>query len=224
MSTKPNDKEIRVVTYAGRGSRGATLEVFNRPPGFSLVELLVCCSLIGLLALVCVQGLQGFLPAARVNRALREVAALLEWSRWRAVRLGSVFLVVVSPEDATVTVFRITENDEGEEELVQARRLDLRKEHPGVVFGTADGVVRTSGCKPVDPSGVHLKDHAIRFLPSGTSDRCGSLYLIPERDLPNFPDRMHAVSILLITGRLQTWRYNPFQKSECSDDGGWQPL
>ena len=220
MSTKPNDKATRVVTYAGRGNRGS----INRPPGFSLVELMVCCTLIGLLTLVCVHGLQGFLPAARVNRALREVAALLEWSRWRAVRLGSVLRVEVSAEDARVTVFRVTENDEGEEELVPARRLDLRKDHPGVVFGTADGVVRTSGCKPVDPSGVHLKDHAIRFLPSGTSDRCGSLYLIPERDLPDRPDRMRAVSILLTTGRLQTWTYNLFQKSECPDDGGWQPL
>ena len=186
MSTKQNDKATRVLTHTGRGNFGAS-PGSNRPPGFSLVELLVCCTLIGLLTLVCVHSLQGFLPAARVNRALREVAALLEWSRWRAVRLGSVFHVVVSAEDAAVTVFRVTENDEGEEELVQARRLDLRKDHPGVVFGTADGVVRTSGCKPVDPSGVHLKDHAIRFLPSGTSDRCGSLYLIPERDLPGPP-------------------------------------
>lgn len=196
----------------------------NRPPGFSLVELLVCCTLIGLLTLVGVQALQGFLPAARATRALREVATLLEWSRWRAVRLGSVFLVVVSAEDATVTAFRVTENDEGGEELVPARSLDLRKDHPGVVFGTADGVVRTSGCKLIDPSGVHLKDHAIRFLPSGTPDRCGSLHLIPERDRPDRPDRMRAVSVLLTTGRLQTWTYNPFQKSECPDDGGWQPL
>jgi Tfp pilus assembly protein FimT len=220
MSTTPNEKATRVLMALRVSPWGS----INRPSGFSLVELLVCCSLIGLLTLICVQGLQGFLPAARVNRALREVIALLEWSRWRAVRLGSVFRVVVSAEDAAVTVFRVTQNDEGEEELVPARRLDLRKDHPGVVFGTADGVVRTSGCKPVDPSGVHLKDHAIRFLPSGTSDRCGSLYLIPERDLPDHPDRMRAVSILLTTGRLQTWTYNPFQKSECPDDGGWQPL
>ena len=224
MSNKPNHEPIRVTTHAGSETRGTTPGSVNRPPGFSLVELLVCCTLIGLLTLVCVQGLQGLLPAARANRALREVAALLEWSRWRAVRLGSVFLVVVNAEDAAVTVFRVTENGEGEEELVPARRLDLRKDHPGVVFGTADGVVRTSGCKPVDPSGVHLKDETIRFLPSGTSDRCGSLYLIPERDIPDRPDRMRAVSILLTTGRLQTWTYNPFQKSECPDDGGWQPL
>jgi len=217
-------RTTRVVTYAGRGSHGAIPGSINQPPGFSLVELVVCCALIGLLAMVCVQGLQGVLPAARVNRALREVVALLEWSRWRAVRLGSTFRVVVSAEDATVTVFRVTENDEGEKELVPARRLDLRKDHPGVVFGTAEGVVRTSGCKHVDPSGVHLKNHAIRFLPSGTSDRCGSLYLIPERDLPDRPDRMRAVSILLTTGRLQTWTYNLFQKSECPDDGAWQPL
>jgi Tfp pilus assembly protein FimT len=195
----------------------------NRLLGFSLVELLVCCTLIGLLCLVSVQSLQGFLPAARVNGALREVSALLEWSRWRAVRLGSVFRVVVSEENATLVVFRVTENEDGDEELVEARRLDMSKDHPGVVFGTAEGVVRTSGCKAVDPAGVHLKDNAIDFLPSGTPDRCGSLYLIPERDLPDVPDRMRAVSILLSTGRLQTWRYDPFRKSKCPHDGGWEP-
>ena len=192
--------------------------------GFSLVELLVCCTLIGLLTLVCVQGLQGLLPATRVQCALGEVVALLEWARWSAVRRGCVFRVIVNAEEGRLTVFRETQNEAGNEELVVARRLDLRKEHPGISLGTGDGVVRTNGCKEVDPSGVHLKDGTVRFLPSGTPDRCGSLYLIPEKDIPDRVDRMRAVSILLATGRLQTWVYNPLAKSECPDDGAWQPL
>ena len=192
--------------------------------GFSLVEMAVCCALIGLLALICIRGLQGTLPAARVSRALGEVVALLEWSRWSSVRLGCVFRVDIDPEQAVLTVFRTIRDDTGEEQLVMARRLDLHEEHPGVVFGAADGVVRTSGCKLVDPSGVHLLDHSLRFLPSGTADRCGSLYLIPEPDLPDRGDRMRAVSILLATGRLQTWSYNPSEKSDCEHDGAWQAL
>ena len=196
----------------------------SEPAGFSLVELAICCALLGVLALVCVQSLQGLLPAARVNRAMREVIALLEWARWSAVRHGCVFKVTVDSEEGVLTVFKVLPKDNGKQELVLARDMDLLGDHPGVVFGTADGVVRTSGCKVVDSSGIHLKDHALRFLPSGTADRCGSLYLIPEKDIPDRKDRMRAISILLSTGRLQTWTYNPIGKSECKGDGVWQPL
>lgn len=192
--------------------------------GISLIEMVVCCALISLLALISFHGLQSMLPAARVNRAVREVVALLEWSRWSSVRLGCAFRIEIDPEQSVLSVFQTIMDASGKEQLVPARRLDLHKDHPGVVFGTADGVVRTSGCKQVDPSGIHLKDHSLRFLPSGTTDRCGSLYLIPEQDIPDREDRMRAVSILLTTGRLQAWRFNPFEKSECPYDGAWQPL
>ena len=196
----------------------------SEPGGFSLVELAICCVLLGLLAMVCVQSLQGVLPAARVNRAMREVIALLEWARWSAVRHGCVFKVTVDSEEGVITVFKSISNDNGKQQFALVRHMDLREDHPGVVFGAADGVVRTSGCKFVDSSGIHLKDHALRFLPSGTADRCGSLYLIPEQDIPDRTDRMRAISILLSTGRLQTWTYNPIEKAECQGDGVWQPL
>jgi len=192
--------------------------------GFSLVELAICCALLGLLALVCVQSLQGILPAARVHRAIREVIGLLEWARWSAVRHGCVFKVTVDTGEGILRVFKVRVDEEGKQQLVLVREMDLGEDHPGVVFGTADGVVRTSGCKSVDVSGIHLKDHALRFLPSGTVDRCGSLYLIPEQDIPDRRDRMRAVSILLSTGRLQPWAYNPIGKSDCEGDGVWQPL
>ena len=198
--------------------------ILHGAAGFSLLELMVCCTLIGILSMVLVQSLQGFLPAARVNRAVREVAALLEWSRWSAVRHGCRYKVVLSPEEQAISVFRVTEHGPGETEFVPEKTLDLRKDHPGVVFGTAHGVVRTSGCNPVNPSGIHLLGHSLHFLPSGTSDRCGSLYLIPAQDVPDRRDRMRAVSILLSTGRLQMWRYDPFKTSACSDDGGWEPM
>ena len=196
----------------------------QQPTGFSLIELAICCALLGLLALVCVQSLQGILPTARVNRAIREVIGLLEWARWSAVRHGCVFKVTVDAGEGILRVFKVRVDEEGNQELVLVREMDLGEDHPGVVFGTADGVVRTSGCKSVDVSGIHLKDHTLRFLPSGTVDRCGSLYLIPEQDIPDRRDRMRAVSILLTTGRLQPWTYDPVGKSDCKGDGVWQPL
>ncbi len=220
-AVRPDRKRVRMLYIRVVSNRASACP---GRAGFSLAELLVCCALIGGLTLVCVQGLQGLLPAARVNRALREVVALLEWSRWSAVRSGCVFRVIVQPEDAVLTVYRVTKDEPGNTELAMVRRLDLHRAHPGVVFGTAEGVFRTSGCKPVGPSGVHLRNNTLGFLPTGTTDRCGSLYLIPEKDIPDRADRMRAISILLATGRIQAWAYGPFEKSECPHDGAWLPL
>ncbi len=224
MQIERERMDARDGAYTGIRQRRVLGGPVERHSGFTLVEGVVCLALIGLLTLVCVRGLQGLLPAARVDRAISEVVALMEWSRWSAVRMGASFRVAIDSDESAVSVFRTIRNDEGEDEMVMVKRIDLQTNHPGVVFGTAEGVVRTSGCRPVDPSGVHLKDHEVRFLPSGTADRCGSLYLIPEQDLPHRADRMRALSILLATGRLQTWIYDPLAGSECEDDGAWQPL
>ena len=56
--------------------------------GHSLLELTVACAILGCLVMVSFSGLQGMIPSARVNRASRELATLLEWARWQAVRHG----------------------------------------------------------------------------------------------------------------------------------------
>ncbi len=192
--------------------------------GLTLTELVLSCAVLGLLTIAGVQGLQGILPAVRVDRAARDVCALLEWARWSAVREGRPCRVAVEPVRGLLTVY-LDDGDlaEGRSER-EVRRLDLRRAYPGIVFGAAEGVQRTSGCRPVRASGVHLADDTVRFMPSGRPDRCGALYLVPARDLPDRKDRMYAVTILLATGRLRIWRYEPFGPSECEGQGTWRPL
>jgi len=205
------------------------MKTFNPPVrygvrGFSLVEMMLCLVLLGILLVVGLSHLRGMIPSARVNRAAREVASLLEWTRWQAVEHGAVYQVVFDSENERVSVFREISGSGGAAPQQALRTLDLHSKHPGVVFGTATSTFRTSGCSYVDDSGIHFRDSIARFLPTGTSDRCGSLYLIPEKDLPAGQEHLAALSVLLSTGRVQLWRYDPLDVSSCSHAGAWIPI
>jgi Tfp pilus assembly protein FimT len=176
-------------------------------------------AVVGLLSLTALSGLEDWIPAARVQRAAREVASLLEWSRWQAMAHGSAYLVRVDSEAERFVVLREGAGEGGS--ALEVRQLELREAFPGVVLGTAPATYRTSGCRYVQASGVHLLNDLVRFLPHGSSDRCGSIYLIPEDDLPGRQDRMAAVSLLLSTGRVQLWRYDPLAVSPCAHAGVW---
>ncbi len=198
--------------------------VKGKPAGFSVVELLLCLAVLSVLSLVGFHTLRGMVPSARVNRAAREVASLLERTRWMAVEQGTVFKVAMDSDRERLTVYRQTSMNGGMEEPEPVHTLDLRERHPGIVLGAAASTFRTSGCKYVSASGIHLWNHSVRFLPTGTTDRCGSLYLLPERDLPDHQEHMAALSVLLGTGRIQLWRYDPHDVSGCAHAGAWVPV
>jgi len=194
------------------------------PVGVSLLELMIVLAVIGLLSLPGIHRFQNWVPAARTERAAREVAALLEWCRWQAIAHGCVYRVVVNSDEEQLAVFAEPESITGDDTWVRVRGIDLRERFPGVVLGAAPGTYRTSGCSVVDPSGVHLRDGRVNFLPHGVSDRSGSVYLLPETDLPGRQDRTVAVTLLLSTGRMQMWRYDPLRNASCPTAGGWQAI
>ncbi|MEW6442508.1 MAG: hypothetical protein AB1640_16335 [bacterium] len=191
--------------------------------GGSLAELVVGLALVGLLGAVGGHALHETIPSARCDRAIRGIGSLLEWARWRAVQEAASHKIALDPVQNCLTVYREKETETGRiEERVGG--LDLPKEYPGVVLGAAEGVPRTSGCASVDATGIHFAHRYLRFLPTGSADRCGSLYLIPARDLPGRKDRMRAISVILATGRVQMWAFDPLAESPCGGLGAWHPL
>ena len=190
--------------------------------GFTMIEMMVVLSIIGCFTLFGIQGMLEMAPGARINRAVREAASLLEWTRWQAVRQGVVFRVAFDSSEESIIVYRVGLSDEGEEVEREVKRLDLRKKYRGVLLGSAIDIKRTSGCDTVNASGVHFTGQAVNFHPTGTADRNGSLYFIPEKDLVDRrEDRMRAVSVLLTTARVALWKFDPFLESECNDYGAW---
>jgi len=197
--------------------------------GLSLLEMTVVLSITGLLCLVGLHNFPGWTLAGRVQRAAREVAALMEWCRWQAIEHGRAYRVQVNSDQESLLVVPELQGTSGEGDGEPVRELRLRDRFPGVVLGAASSTYRTSGCRYVDPSGVHLRDDQVRFLPHGTCDRCGSIYLMPEQDLhePDPADqqgRTVGITLLLSTGRVQLYRYDPLGVSECPHAGAWRPL
>ena len=194
------------------------------PSGYSLLELVVCCALIGLTALLGMNAFHEMIPGARANRAARAVAGLLEWARWSAVEQGRVFRVELDPSGNRLRVYKEAENRAEDKGPTVVKDLDIAESFRGVVMGAVDKTRRTSSCRYVKASGIHFRDNTVRFLPTGNPDRCGALYLIPEKDLTGRTDRMFAISVILATGRLQLWRYDPYAESVCGNQGGaWSP-
>ncbi len=189
----------------------------------SLSELLVGIAVLGLAASFSSLSLIDVLPKIRVEQAIRAVGALLEWCRIKAVMEGSSYVVVFSPATQRIEVFRDQDMD-GPEDHERVRTLDLAREYSGTVFGAVPGTYRTGSCLTVDPSGMHIPYQRVAFLSSGTTDRCGSLYLMPQKDYPHRKDRMRALSIILATGRVQLWRFNPYKADVCGGHGGWEPF
>ena len=132
-------------------------------------------------------------------------------------------MIVFNSEENYLDVYIDRDND-GPEDSEKVRRLELSKEYPGIVFGAAHGVHRTTSCAYIDPKGIHIPHGRLAFLPTGTTDRCGSIYIIPDSDLPYRKDRMRALSIILATGRVQMWYFDPDIQSTCPEEGMWRPL
>lgn len=191
--------------------------------GLSVSELLVCLAVLGVVTSFSSLPLLDVFPSIRVEQAIRALGALMEWARLRAVMEGCTYVAAFSADEGRVEVFRDEDND-GPEPQEKVRTLDLGREYPGMVFGACPGTARTGSCQPVDPKGIHFLSRRVAFLPSGTTDRCGSVYLVPQKDLPGRMDRMRALSIILATGRVQLWRYDPKKFGPCGDRGVWEPL
>jgi len=197
----------------------------GRAGAFTVVEAAVWLALLATVSWIGAASLQGMALEVRVNRAAREAASLLEWARWESIRSGTVHRIEVDTEQETLAVFAELRGEEAEDETdPEVRRLDLRERFPGVVLAAADRTCRTSGTLLADRGGVHLVGARLRFHPTGTADRAGSIYFMPEADLPDRRDRMFALSVLLAAGRVQLWRFDPWKESDGSGEGAWVSL
>ncbi len=228
--TESNEARLVVAPGAAKtergehGNRSLCGSLFRTRDAFTMTELAVWFAIVATLSVIGARTFQGMALEVRVKRAVREAAALLEWTRWETIRSGTVHRVEFDSREETLTVLSESREDSGKESGEVMRRMDLRDRFPGVVIGSAEKTCRTSGPRQVDADGVHLVGDTLRFHPSGTVDRAGSIYFMPEADLPDQRDRMYALSVLLAAGRVQLWRFDPWQESRCSGEGGWVPL
>ena len=189
--------------------------------GVTLTELGVTLGVLSILVAIAGPHVHRWLPRIRTDRAATEIAANMRLIRSRAVREGRSYRFEFF---ASENRYRFCPDPDGKGCVPgePASVVELTERYPGVCFGSAVGVMRTSGTEMVDASGVHFVQGTFRFRPDGSASHGGSIYLVPESDLPDIPWRMRAVSVLFTTGRIKLWRYNSTAAMSSVGKGPWR--
>lgn len=200
-----------------------------RPPGFSLVEMLIVLTVFGIMAAVAVPVFLKDDPAADVRHSADRLANVLRQARFRAVSLKRPVHVEVEPGGAGDFYTAYTDHDgdgdvDGSATEVGATRITFPDEAgglPGVAL--PEGVRFERGAAISSPdddasapaAAIDLPANPVVFEPRGTvewpdgaTDPSGGLYLSHADD----PEIAYAV-VLMPTGAVKTWRL---------DDGGWR--
>jgi prepilin-type N-terminal cleavage/methylation domain-containing protein len=211
--------------------RGLLVDVFHkksgvggedwRGRGFTTVELMIVMAIMGILTLVSVPTYKSMLPAVRVNAAARELATQMQWTRMRAVAKRAAYQMQFDTTNHTVTI--CTDQNAngsitctaGDPDVVKTVAIKDKYQQT-VVFGYASGAKNTQGDDI--PSAVTFAANNVTFKPFSTTNKSGTVYLIPSADLATGrKDRMRAITVLLQTGRVKLWKCN----TSCNTAGSW---
>lgn len=191
--------------------------------GLTLLEIMIAMALVAMAGVMAVPGLMKLGALVSVNAAVRGVASDMQAARFRAVADHINVVLFFEPEANRYGTCHDLDRD-GCGEGDPLKWIDLGGEYRGVRFGSAGNVMRTSYGSWVGPAGVHFRDWKVVMRPDGRPDRSGSLYMIPAEDVPQRKDRMRAVSALLTTGRIRTWRYDEASSNSAQGRGPWRPF
>jgi type IV fimbrial biogenesis protein FimT len=174
---------------------------------FTLVELLIALALVGILAGVGTPYVLVNLPTYRVNAAVRQVVADLRLARTRAVEEGRDVFVRFYPAESRYVLHLDSDGNGSFDPALDEpwKTVALGELYAGIAFARyAGGISPSGGALPAD--GVSFAGDLAAFHPRGTA-RAGSVYLRPARDEGVRRDRERAVTVVLSTGRVRTYRW-----------------
>ena len=202
--------------------------------GFTTVELVIVCAIIGIAAAIAIPNIIDWIPDIRVNSSVRDLVSEMQLARMKAVSERNNYVIKFDAANSRYTIHDDNDSDGSLDETGAAATngneshkgpINLQK---GIRFGRAlNGIKRTSCSGTVNAGGIHLPGGGgkLTFQPDGTPMGFGgSIYLIPIDDDENHvqrTDRWRAASVN-ITGRIKAWRYNASVEDCANSLGPWR--
>ncbi|MBI5445182.1 MAG: prepilin-type N-terminal cleavage/methylation domain-containing protein [Deltaproteobacteria bacterium] len=171
--------------------------------GFSLVELMVTVSIIGVAGLAAAPSMLDVVPKYRVDGAAKTLASEMQLVRMRAVARNRIHYVTF---DATAQTITVQEEDPGgARQTVQTLQLD--SQFPNVSLGY-HGVTAPDGSGVISQAASFGAGGAeATFFPTGVMAESGFFYVLPTTDVAaTRNDRMRAVQVGL-AGQVVVLRY-----------------
>lgn len=155
--------------------------------GFTILELIVIITIIGILAAIGLPKFQDWLPKSRVNAAARELFTEMQLARMKAISENNDYRIDFSETDNSYSIY-----DDG----AWVKTIYIDDKYSGIQFGSTTGLPK-----------VTFTGDTVTFQPTGMiSGDEGAVYLIPADDIGSRTDRQRKITVKQ-TGRVRLWRY-----------------
>jgi prepilin-type N-terminal cleavage/methylation domain-containing protein len=182
--------------------------------GFTLIELMICLAIIGILGLISVPAFGEFIPKYRLDGAVRALVNEMQLARTQAASRNLQVRLTFNEGDQAIYVAEI---DGATTTIVKTLTFDVSdSKFPGVRLGrnsiaAAIPESPTGNASPTDAAmfgSTSSYSNTALFLPNGLLESSGEFFLIygPDRGTSR-NDRTRAIQVFR-AGMVKKWRYN----------------
>jgi len=176
--------------------------------GFTMIELLIVVAIIAVTAAIAIPNIISWIPTMRVNSAARDIVSEMQLARMKAVSERNNYVITFDTSTNQYSIYDDGDND-GAEASELVKTVDVDTLPSGIQFGYIAGKNPSNdditGSVQFGATSSPIRE---TFIPNGTANLMGSVYLIPTEDIAGSRrDRQRAITVIL-TGRIKLWKYD----------------
>jgi len=173
-----------------------------------MIELLIVVAIIAVTAAIAIPNIISWIPTMRVNSAARDIVSEMQLARMKAVSERNNYVITFDTSTNQYSIYDDGDND-GAEASELVKTVDVDTDYSGIQFGYVAGKNPSNdditGSVQFGATSSPIRE---TFIPNGTANLMGSVYLIPTEDIAGSRrDRQRAITVIL-TGRIKLWKYD----------------